>query len=76
MRRKRSASSGRKYFDKQHELAIVQYAKSSDLKEKTDLYVKLIQPVFNEMVDKIVYTYKFNNLPNIDYLKDDHFHFL
>jgi len=23
------------------------------------------------MVDKIVYTYKFNNLPNIDYLKDD-----
>jgi len=22
-------------------------------------------------VDKIVYTYKFNNLPNIDYLKDD-----
>ena len=23
------------------------------------------------MVDKIVYTYKFNTLPNIDYLKDD-----
>jgi len=23
------------------------------------------------MVDKIVYTYKFNNMPNIDYLKDD-----
>tara|TARA_Y100000034_G_scaffold123850_1_gene171214 strand:+ start:1158 stop:1706 length:549 start_codon:yes stop_codon:yes gene_type:complete len=23
------------------------------------------------MVDKIVYTYKFNNLPNIEYLKDD-----
>ena len=23
------------------------------------------------MVDKIVYTYKFTNLPNIDYLKDD-----
>jgi hypothetical protein len=70
-RRGKKPGTGRKYFDKEHELAIVQYAKSGDLKEKTDLYVKLIQPAFNEMVDKIVYTYKFNNLPNIDYLKDD-----
>jgi hypothetical protein len=27
--------------------------------------------VFDEMVDKIVYTYKFTSLPNIDSLKDD-----
>ena len=38
---------------------------------KTKLYSSLIQPAFSELVDKIVYTYKFNNLPNIDYLKDD-----
>ena len=31
----------------------------------------MIGPVFDEMVDKIVYTYKFNNLPNIDVLKED-----
>jgi len=40
-------------------------------KEKTELYVKYIQPAFNEMVDKIVYTYKFTNLSNIDYLRDE-----
>tara|TARA_Y100000034_G_scaffold130141_1_gene187878 strand:- start:376 stop:987 length:612 start_codon:yes stop_codon:yes gene_type:complete len=38
---------------------------------KTELYITLIGPAFNELVDKIVYTYKFTNLPNIDYLKDD-----
>lgn len=31
----------------------------------------LIQPAFDEMVNKIIFTYKFNNLPNIDYLRDD-----
>ena len=35
------------------------------------MYIKLIGPALDELVDKIVYTYKFNNLPNIDYLKDD-----
>ena len=59
------------YFTKIHEEAIVQYARSTNLAEKTKLYATLIQPAFNELVDKIVYTYKFNNLPNIDYLKDD-----
>ena len=68
MRKKRTKNL---YFTKIHEEAIVQYARSSDLSEKTKLYSTLIQPAFNELVDKIVYTYKFNNLPNIDYLKDD-----
>ena len=31
----------------------------------------MLQPAFSEMVDKIVYTYKFNNLPNIEELKDE-----
>jgi hypothetical protein len=31
----------------------------------------LIGPAFSEMVDKIVYTYKFTTLPNIDALKDE-----
>ena len=59
------------YFTKVHEEAIVKYALTDDRMVRTELYIDFIEPAFNEMVDKIVYTYKFNNLPNIDYLKDD-----
>lgn len=59
------------YFTKVHEEAIIKYALSTDRHEKSVLYVTLIQPAFNEMVDKIVFTYKFTNLPNIEDLKDD-----
>jgi len=66
-RKKRS----KKYFTQVHEDAIVQYAATQDLRVRTTLYKELIQPVFHEMVDKIVYTYKFNNLPNVDCLKEE-----
>ena len=59
------------YFTKDHENAIVQYANTSDNKIRTQLYIQWIEPAFNEMVDKIVYTYKFTNLPNIDSLKEE-----
>tara|TARA_B100001121_G_scaffold309490_1_gene336546 strand:+ start:1705 stop:2364 length:660 start_codon:yes stop_codon:yes gene_type:complete len=59
------------YFTQVHEDAILKYAASNCRKEKTELYVKLIQPAFSEMVDKIVFTYKFTTLPNIDELRDD-----
>jgi len=59
------------YFTKVHEDAIVRYCKSTDNKERNELYKEYIGPVFDEMVDKIVYTYKFNTLPNIDALRDD-----
>lgn len=59
------------YFTKLHEDAIIKYALSGDKQEKSVLYVTLIQPSFNEMVDKIVFTYKFTNLPNIDDLKEE-----
>jgi hypothetical protein len=39
--------------------------------ERTKLYVQFIQPAFDEMVDKIIFTYKFNTLPNIDQLRDE-----
>lgn len=67
-RRKRTKNN---YFTKVHENAIVKYANTSCRKERTDLYIKLIQPAFNEMVNKIIFTYKFNNLPNIDPLRED-----
>ena len=59
------------YFTKEHENAIVQYALTDDRKVRTQLYIELIGPVFDEMVDKIVYTYKFTTLPNIDPLKEE-----
>ena len=59
------------YFTKVHEDAIIKYALSEQVNERSELYITLIQPAFSELVNKIVYTYKFSNLPNIDYLKDD-----
>ena len=59
------------YFTQEHEDAILEYCRTS-LKERREvLYNSLIQPAFNELVDKIVYTYKFNTLPNSKILKED-----
>tara|TARA_Y100000593_G_scaffold94870_1_gene196780 strand:- start:2786 stop:3478 length:693 start_codon:yes stop_codon:yes gene_type:complete len=71
MPRKKSKKSNRYYFTKDHEDAIVKYASTKDREVRTKLYIEWIQPAFSEMVDKIVYTYKFSNLPNIDLLRDD-----
>ena len=68
---KRKARKKNNYFTKVHEDAIINYALTEDRTVRTDLYVNYIGPAFDELVDKIVYTYKFNTLPNIDYLKDD-----
>jgi DNA-directed RNA polymerase specialized sigma subunit len=64
-------TTGKIYFSKDHENAIVEYAKTKDLKVRQKLYIELIGPAFNEMVDKMVFTYKFTSLPNIDDLKDE-----
>jgi len=59
------------YFTSDHEDAIVRYAQTNCKKERTELYIKFIGPALNEMVDKIVFTYKFTNLPNIDSLREE-----
>ena len=71
MPKKSSKKAGKYYFTKEHEDAVVKYALSSSREEKSDLYITLIQPAFNEMVDKIVYTYKFSTLTNIDILREE-----
>jgi len=63
--------SKRHYFTKDTELAIIKYCSTENNDIRTVLYVNDIQPAFDELVDKIVYTYKFTNLENIDYLKQD-----
>ena len=70
-KKRRRKAKKRLYFTHEHEVAIIKYVASTDIREKTQLYKHLIQPAFNELVDKIVFTYKFTTLPNIDYLRDD-----
>jgi len=59
------------YFTKVTEQAIIDYCKTNDNTIRSKLYIEEIQPAFNELVDKIVYTYKFTSLENVDVLKDD-----
>lgn len=68
MRKKKKSNY---YFTSVHEDAIVEYCSTEDRSEREQLYIQYIQPAFSEMVDKIIYTYKFTNIPNIDVLKDD-----
>ena len=59
------------YFTQDHENAIIEYCTITCNKRRSYLYVQYLQPAFDEMVDKIVYTYKFTTLPNIDDLRDE-----
>ena len=59
------------YFTLDHEKAIIDYCGSNCNKVRTKLYVDWIRPAFDQMVDKIVFTYKFTTLPNIDELRDE-----
>ena len=70
-KRKRSPRRKNHYFAQEHEDAIIRYSESTCHREKTDLYIQFIRPAFNEMVDKIVFTYKFTTLPNCDSLRDE-----
>jgi hypothetical protein len=67
----RKKSKNKYYFTEITEKAIVDYCNTDSLAIRSDLYVKHIQPAFDELVNKIVYTYKFTSLENIEYHKDD-----
>lgn len=70
-RRRRRKKGYNLYFTQAHEDAIVKYARTDDKTVRTQLYVEFIQPALSELVDKIIYTYKFTTLPNIDALRDE-----
>jgi len=70
-KRRRRARTKNHYFTQDHEDAIVRYARTTCIRERTELYIKWIEPAFNQMVDKIVFTYKFTNLPNCESLRDE-----
>lgn len=72
MPRKKSTKSKKNYYFTQvHEDAIVKYASTEDHELRSKLYEEYIQPALDQMVDKIIYTYRFTTLPNIEYLKAD-----
>ena len=68
IRRKKKSNN---YFTKVHEDAILEYISCENSGHRNNLYKDIIQPAFVEMINKIVFTYKFTNLPNIDSLKDE-----
>jgi DNA-directed RNA polymerase specialized sigma subunit len=67
----KKAKSQKNYFTQDHEEAILKYVASTSKEERTELYKIYIGPAFQEMVNKIVYSFKFTNLPNIEYLMDE-----
>jgi len=71
IKRRRKKRTKNHYFTQVHEDAIVRYSQTQCIRERTELYVSFIQPAFDQMVDKIVFTYKFTNLPNCDSLRDE-----
>ena len=64
-------AKGKHYFTKLTEEAIIAYCATEDISVRSVLYIEHIQPAFDELVNKIVFTYKFNKLENVEYLKDD-----
>jgi len=69
--KKKKTRNKNHYFTKVHEQAIIDYTRTNNNVERTRLYIDYIQPAFNEMVEKITYTYKFTSIPNIDSLKEE-----
>ena len=67
----RKKSKNKYYFTEITEKAIVDYCNTESLAKRSELYIQHIQPAFDELVNKIVYTYKFTSLENIEYHKDD-----
>jgi len=59
------------YFTKFHEQAILDYVQETDIEKRNEIYKNILQPVFTQLINKIVYTYRYNTLPNIEILKED-----
>lgn len=59
------------YFSFIHEQAIVEYCNTVDKNKREQLYIGIIGPVLDELVNKLIFTYKFTSLPNIEVLRDE-----
>ena len=70
-RRRRRKKGAVHYFRQEHEDAIIRYTKTDCPIERQHLCKEYIVPVLDELVDKIVFTYKFTLLPNCDELREE-----
>ena len=69
-RRRRGKSKKNHYFTQEHENYIIEYTAAT--RERRDvIYRYHIGPALEQMVEKIIYTYKFTNLENVDCLKEE-----
>ena len=59
------------YFTEDTELAILEYVKATDSKEKNEIFKNRMNKTFKELIDNVVQVYKFGKLPNITLLKED-----
>ena len=70
-RKRRRKKGSNHYFRQEHEDAIIQYTNTDCPIERQQLCKEFIVPALSEMVDKIVFTYKFTLLPNCDELREE-----
>jgi len=70
-KKKLKKKKSNQYFTQVHEDAILEYISCNSNKKKNELYCNIIRPVFVEMINKIVFTYKFSTLPNVASLKEE-----
>ena len=70
-KKKRKKRKSNNYFTQVHEQAILDYISCGEHTMRNILYRDTIRPAFVEMINKIVFTYKFTNLPNVDSLKEE-----
>lgn len=68
---RRYKKKSKKYFTEEHEKAIIEYIETFDQVHKNKLFRYVIQPVFKELISKIVLTYRYNTLPDIEEAKHD-----
>jgi ribosome-associated toxin RatA of RatAB toxin-antitoxin module len=68
---KRKKKNANYYYTQKHEDAVIAYASTDSLSEKNKIYEEIINPVFDELISKIVATFNFASLPNIESLKND-----
>lgn len=68
--------SGNNYFTEKTQLSILEYNQTSDKKIREKLYIEEIEPVFKHLIENVIFTFGYNNLSNLDVLKDECLMFL
>jgi DNA-directed RNA polymerase specialized sigma subunit len=70
IRKKKSQKQGRVYFTKETEAAIVQYNRSSNKEERSELYQNHIHWPFYKLTENIIHTFKFYYTDGVENLED------